>query len=194
VVLNNKNVVLVDTPGFNDTFEADKDIVERIAEWLSLTYKSGRFLNGILYMHRIDAPRVRGSFSRSLQMLKDICGQNAYKNIVLATTCWDLVDASAGDAREEELLNEGTFWKSLGERGARTIRMSRDVEERKRLILSIGTQGPAVLKIQTEMVVEGKLFEDTTAATELDHAMTQLKLEYAEKLHRAQLVRTSIKD
>src|SRR5271154_915242 len=81
-ILNDKNVILVDTPGFDDTFEADEEIVERIAEWLSMTYQSKRFLNGILYMHRIDVPRLAGSSSRSLRMLKEICGRDAYKNIV----------------------------------------------------------------------------------------------------------------
>ncbi|KAH8750694.1 P-loop containing nucleoside triphosphate hydrolase protein [Hyaloscypha sp. PMI_1271] len=186
-IINNKAVVLVDTPGFDDTFEDDEVVVERIADWLSDTYKSNRLLNGILYLHRIDAPRLGGSSSRSLRMLKEICGQDAYKNIVLATTFWDQVGEADGKAREKELLEEDSFWKKLIAEGARTIRMSRNKEAGKRLLEDMGTKATAILKIQKEMVEDGKSFEETTAATEIDREMTKLKLEQAETVRAAQV-------
>ena len=178
--------MLVDTPGFDDTFEDDDVVVERIANWLSETYKSNRLLNGILYLHRIDAPRFGGSSTRSLRMLKEICGQDAYKNIVLATTFWDQVGEADGAARERELLEEDTFWKRLVAEGAKPIRMPRDKEAGKRLLEDMGAKATAVLKIQKEMVEEGRSFENTTAATEIDQALTKLKLEHAETLNKAE--------
>lgn len=178
--------MLVDTPGFDDTFEDDEAIVERIANWLSETYKSNRLLNGILYLHRIDAPRLGGSASRSLRMLKEICGEEAYKNIVLATTFWDKVSEVDGVAREQELFEEDTFWGKLIAKGAKSIRLSSDKQARKTLLEGMGTKASAILKIQKEMVEEGRSFEETTAATEIDHALTKLKLEQAETLRTAQ--------
>lgn len=185
--INNKIVVLVDTPGFDDTFEDDEVVVERIADWLTETYKSHRLLNGILYLHRIDAPRLGGSSSRSLRMLKEICGHDAYKNIVLATTFWDQVEEADGKAREKELLEEDSFWKNLIAEGARSVRMSRDKVAGRRLLEDMGTKATAILKIQKEMVEEGRSFEETTAAAEIDHELTKLKLEQAETLRVAQV-------
>lgn len=185
-IINGKTIVLVDTPGFDDTFEDDEVVVERIAQWLSETGKSNRLLNGILYLHRIDAPRLGGSSKRSLRMLKEICGQDAYRNIVLATTFWDQVSLDEGAAREKELLEEDTFWKALISNGAKSIRMSRDKEAGKKLLEDMGANATAMLKIQKEMVDEGKSFEETTAAAEIDQAMTKLKLEQADTLRKAQ--------
>ncbi|KFZ07912.1 hypothetical protein V502_09670 [Pseudogymnoascus sp. VKM F-4520 (FW-2644)] len=188
VVLNEKTFILVDTPGFDDTFEADEVIVGRIADWLSTTYQTKRYLNGILYLHRIDAPRQGGSSQRSLRMLKEICGREAYKNIVLGTTGWDLLpDPAEGITRERELREGDSFWKGMIKVGAQCVRMNQDVQSGKKLLLNMGNNETTALKIQTEMVEEGKAFEDTTAATELDHALTQLKIELAEKLHQAEL-------
>jgi energy-coupling factor transporter ATP-binding protein EcfA2 len=185
-IINGKTIVLVDTPGFDDTFEGDEVVVERIARWLSETGKSNRLLNCILYLHRIDAPRLGGSSTRSLRMLKEICGQDAYRNIVLATTFWDQVSEAEGAAREKELLEEDTFWKKLIANGAKSIRMSRDKEAGNRLLEDMGANATAMLKIQKEMVGEGKSFEETTAAAEIDQALTKLKLEQADTLRKAQ--------
>ena len=36
----NTTVTLVDTPGFNDTFRSDADILKEIAQWMASTYRS----------------------------------------------------------------------------------------------------------------------------------------------------------
>lgn len=38
------NVVLVDTPGFDDTYLSDFDILQTVAKWLKNVYASSNFL------------------------------------------------------------------------------------------------------------------------------------------------------
>ncbi|KDQ53013.1 hypothetical protein JAAARDRAFT_442684 [Jaapia argillacea MUCL 33604] len=47
-----KRVVLVDTPGFDDTNKTDMDILNMIGAWLAKTYKNHVKLAGIIFLHR----------------------------------------------------------------------------------------------------------------------------------------------
>ena len=37
IQMSGQNVVLVDTPGFNDTYRSDMDVLELIGDWLKTT-------------------------------------------------------------------------------------------------------------------------------------------------------------
>jgi predicted GTPase len=63
-----RNFVLVDTPGLDDTTMSDSNVVNRILDWLETEYRKGTKLNAILYLHRITDPRMQGSALRNLRM------------------------------------------------------------------------------------------------------------------------------
>lgn len=102
-------VHLIDTPGFDDTNRTDADVLKQVALWLGSTYKDGKLLDGLLYLHRIIDTRMMGSARRNLLMFAELCGPNCFRHVVLATTMWSIVDVKIGEAREKELVN--TFWK-----------------------------------------------------------------------------------
>jgi predicted GTPase len=64
---------LVDTPGFDDTYRSDTDILKEIANWLSTAYEENIKLAGIIYLHRIEDVRLGGAAMRNLRMFKAQC-------------------------------------------------------------------------------------------------------------------------
>jgi hypothetical protein len=74
-LLKGTNFILIDTPGFNDTYRSDEEVFKTIADWLTDSFKAQEQLHGIIYLHRIDIPRVSGSAMRSMRMLELLCGQ-----------------------------------------------------------------------------------------------------------------------
>lgn len=79
-------------------------------------------LNGIIYLHRITDVRMQGSAKKNLLMFKQLCGPDALKNVVLATTMWSLVNPTDGQAREKELISTPEFWGWMLQKGSRVER------------------------------------------------------------------------
>jgi hypothetical protein len=116
VTIRDREYVLVDTPGFNDTYLSDSEVLQRLAEWLKSTHQAGTKLGGILYLHRITDSRMQGSILRNLNMFKQLCGEGFYKNITLGTTCWALVPNDVTEKRENELIQNGSIWSRRRQR------------------------------------------------------------------------------
>ena len=53
-------------------------------------------------------------------MFEELCGKNAFQNIILTTTMWDEVDKETGEARESEL--KSTYWRPMLQRNSTTSR------------------------------------------------------------------------
>jgi hypothetical protein len=65
---------------------------------------------GIIYLHRISDVRMQASAKKNLFMFKKLCGDDALKNVILATTMWDRMTEADGTARELELTSTPDFW------------------------------------------------------------------------------------
>jgi hypothetical protein len=115
-------VYLIDTPGFDDTTRSDDEVLREIATWLTDSYTAKVRLSGIIYLHRISDIRMQGSALKNLFMFKQLCGPDALKSVVLATTMWDRVSEVEGKARETELVSTQGIWGGMVERGSRVYR------------------------------------------------------------------------
>ncbi|KIO01138.1 hypothetical protein M404DRAFT_150982 [Pisolithus tinctorius Marx 270] len=148
-----RNIVLVDTPGFDDTFMTDAQILKQIAHWLNATYKKNIKLSGVLYLHRISDNRVSGTPLRNYNMFKELCGKENFKNVVLVTTMWDEVTEEVGSARENELQSD--FWRSMIDLGSTIHRFDGTMESAWKIISCLSVAPPVQrrpLQIQREMV------------------------------------------
>jgi hypothetical protein len=103
--------LLIDTPGFNDTWLTDRDVLDEFASWLSASYKSGMRLNGAIYLHRIQDVRMEGSALRSLRVFKRLCGDEFMKNVVIGTTFWDSVSEETGKQESRSCATRMAFLK-----------------------------------------------------------------------------------
>ena len=107
---------LVDTPGFDDTYRSDTDILGELANWLNNSYAENIRLTGIIYLHRISDTRLRQTAMKNLKMFKALCGEDGLPSVVLATTLWTNVSPADGVMRETELRENPNMWKKMIER------------------------------------------------------------------------------
>ncbi|TFK44967.1 P-loop containing nucleoside triphosphate hydrolase protein [Crucibulum laeve] len=161
------DIVFVDTPGFDDTHKSDLDILKMISEWLSTTYKKEILLSGILYFHRISDNRMAGTPLKNLRMFEELCGKNAFHNVILTTTMWDEIDEEVGIQREKELIHK--YWKSMMDRKSKTMRFNNDRHSAFLVLaplLETANQRHATL-LQKEMVDMHYQLRETSAGQSL---------------------------
>ena len=183
---NGTRVVLVDTPGFDDTVRSDTDVLRGISHFLGETYKQEILLTGIVYLHRITSPRMQGSDVRNMSMFRKLCGDQNLSNVVLVTTHWRQMLAepngkTVGEGRLHELRED--FWDDMLRKGS--TMMTHDGSDKSAediLNYLIKRKQPAVLAIQKQLVTEGLDLSDTAAGRELD-----AKLETQEKKFRKEI-------
>ncbi|KAF4614557.1 hypothetical protein D9613_003469 [Agrocybe pediades] len=181
----NRRLVIVDTPGFDDTYEGDLHILQQIAEWLEQSYLQKTILGGVIYLHDISSDRFSGTARRNLETFKLMCGDAAMSKVVLGTTKWSRT--TNGPNREQELKER--HWKTMIEKGSQTCQFLDDYPSAwefvdvilRRLALA------NVLEIQRELGIEKKTIPETKAGKELRYTL-QEALEMQKKVLEISLV------
>ncbi|KAH7910731.1 hypothetical protein BJ138DRAFT_1152279 [Hygrophoropsis aurantiaca] len=105
--------VLLDTPGFDDTWLEDKIILSRIIDWLTKN-NYGSALRGIIYLHDIAIPR--SMISMNIMGPIKIDTPQVTSGTILVTTRWGCNDRSITRRSEADLTE--IYWKDMLERGA----------------------------------------------------------------------------
>lgn len=175
------NVNLIDTPGFDDTHKSETEVLTSIATWLEESYGNHEKLNGVIYLHSINKPRMEGSALRNLRLFRQLCGESPLKNVVLGTTFWGAVNEEAGKSREKELRQRPEFWGQMVERGSRMMRVT-DRASALEIVDYLIPMIPVPLEIQKEMVDQEKHLIDTAAGQHMNE-----ELHRREELHREEL-------
>lgn len=197
-----RKVHLVDTPGFDDLERSDVEILQEVVFWLSYAYDNGFFLNGIVYLHSIAAPRWTASSKRSLEIFKALCGAQNYKSVVFATTFWDTIaegDKEGAQERYNSLVN--VHWKDLKKAGSHIQPPSYGYRWANQLVGHIVGKGTKqILQVQSEMRIPVANLRDTTAGQtagelwrldddrkkgvlELDQTREQLLMQWSKKVN-----------
>ena len=126
-------------------------------------------------MHRISDPRVGGIAKRNFHMFRKLCGDGALKNVVIVTNMWGLVESMArGEAREHELRTDPELFQPAIAKGAIMLRHDNTVQSAHSILSHIINNRPDALRIQKELVDEGKDISQTGAGQELDRVLLEL--------------------
>ncbi|KAH7914568.1 P-loop containing nucleoside triphosphate hydrolase protein, partial [Hygrophoropsis aurantiaca] len=161
-----RRLVFVDTPGFDDTYVDDTEILRRIAVWLARSYSDEMKLTGVIYLHEISQTRMLGTTRKNFMMFHKLVGAEAARNVILTSTKWAHIKQEAGRNREEQLV--ATFWKEMIESGSRIARFLGTHESAWEIInLIVERNALEALHIQRELVDLGKLIPDTEAGNAL---------------------------
>ncbi|KAF8153719.1 hypothetical protein K438DRAFT_1436072, partial [Mycena galopus ATCC 62051] len=116
-----RQVVLLDTPGFDHLHKSDAEVLRNIALELETKYRQGIKLHGIIYLYRISDVRVSNAAKQDFLGLRRLCGNKSVRNIVILTNMWDRVNAEVGRRRAGDLqFLDDLFTPALKE-GARLM-------------------------------------------------------------------------
>lgn len=132
---------------------------------------------------------MRGAPRRNLAMFQQLCGRDAFKNVVLLTTFWDQVLDVDGVRRERELQEK--FWEPLIAYGSRVDRFNPpNFEHAWDIIDQFPPAGNrAALTIQIEMGDQNKKLYETSVFKVLSDFWTSLVNALTGKSHNAEEVR-----
>jgi hypothetical protein len=127
---------------------------------------------------------MAGTHLKNLRMFEELCGKNAFKNIILTTTMWDEVDKETGEERERELKTK--YWRFMLERNSTTSRFLRTRESAFEVIeplIDAANKRSSVL-LQNELVDMQKSLPATAAGLELFSEMGQFVSQREDLLRR----------
>ncbi|KAK6543826.1 hypothetical protein TWF694_000556 [Orbilia ellipsospora] len=169
---------VLDTPGFDDSYMSDFEILESLTRELAQIYTAARPLTGIIYVHDVSKEKMGGTSYKSLQTFQKLVGDTSLKNVVLVTTHWRTFFYSAQEQREEELRR--TFWASMIARGSGIVRHDGSRKSTLRIVQELLNRKPVTIKIVDEMVNDGMRFEQTEAGSTVKEGLDILgqKLDY----------------
>jgi hypothetical protein len=193
VTAGGTKVMLVDTPGFDDPHKSDSQILKQISTVLAAQYKLGFNLKGVIYLYRISDIRHTGGASNALSLFTRICGDQAFKNVVLTTTRWDQIPETTGTKREAE-LREG-FWKHMLTLDASMARYKGNHASALVIVskvLKLAGKDAVVLKLQREMVEENKALKDTCAGSFVNDDLRAVRAKHEEEIATLKTLRNQL--
>ncbi|KAI6165663.1 P-loop containing nucleoside triphosphate hydrolase protein [Pisolithus thermaeus] len=160
-----KQVVLLDTPGFDDTSMTDTDVLRIISAYLVAMNKQGARLVGVIYMQRISDLKIGGSARRDLRMFQELCGEEAYENVIV------------------ELASKDIFYKPILERKGRMMRHYNTQKSAHCILEELVPKEPIVLRIQRELA-EGVDITQTAAFKQLDRELSEMAAKHQKDLEK----------
>ncbi len=181
-----KQLILVDTPGFDDTFRDDAQVLQEVATFLEATYKKNIKLSGIIYLHDITNNKMGHAATANLAMFQALCGDDPLKNVILATTRWGDLQQDARDRAvdfEDELTTEEKFWGGMVEKGSRVLRFQNSRESAFEILRPLIKRAREMtLQIQQEMAVENRSLAKTSAGEQLNKQLLELEQKLEQQL------------
>ena len=154
-------LVLIDTPGFDDTIRSDDEILKEIAVFLEAQRQLNVHLKGIIYLHRITDERMQGSALKYLQVFRELCGIAAFRNVIFLTTMWHKqMDKEVGYERMQELRKK--FLASMEKKNCYVAKFDGSAEMARGLVKRLLGMDDIELKIQKELA-QGLRLDETSA-------------------------------
>ncbi|KAI0802899.1 hypothetical protein GGR55DRAFT_700208 [Xylaria sp. FL0064] len=116
--------VYLDTPGFDDANRQDIETLTAVTHYLSVSHANNVWINGILHLHPISDTRIGSSTRRNLDMMRALCGEDAFRNVAIVTTMWasgqSETEVAKQCSREQELRD--IYLRDMLTRGSRIVR------------------------------------------------------------------------
>ncbi|PVF93005.1 hypothetical protein CPB86DRAFT_839278 [Serendipita vermifera] len=138
--VNGRAVILLDTPGFNDTQGGSfQEIMTSIRRYLKQQSRQNT-LKGIIFLHAIDETRaINSTVSDIKRQFREICENEIQYALVVATTMWNTQqDIALLLGRERELMTDESFFKIFTDAKSKTSISRRRVQVYARRVIMHG--------------------------------------------------------
>ena len=104
-------------------------------------------------------------------MVREFCGDEALKNVVLVTNMWSEVTTEVGEKREKQLSSQ--FFKPVLDLGAQMVRHQNTVQSAHDIIRRMLANDPLALQIQRELVDDHKDIANTAAGEAVNQELNE---------------------
>ena len=188
--LDGQEMLLVDTPGFEDNKTSNLETLQKICEHiLQVANNPACVIHGAVYVHNVATSRWLAGDERTWAILKALCGDAAMGNIVVATTRWP-ANHEEEDYEKLEKINLENYWEGI----LGTVRLSKnDVQNSRTVIRMLLRVRPKTFQAQWELS-NGNTPSETSAGriaiTEGEEALS--KAEREKEYALAELERVSL--
>ncbi|KAJ2935877.1 hypothetical protein H1R20_g1218, partial [Candolleomyces eurysporus] len=178
--LDGRQIILFDTPGFDDTSRTETEILRIIASELEKQYPKGQTLDGIIYVHRISDFYVGGLAKTSLGIFRKLCGDSSLKNVVIMTNMWSRLHSELeGYRRAAELVSVDEFFRpAIAEGAVMMHHMQNTAESARTVIRQILKNHPIAMSICEEVVDRRSSINETGVGMTVDEKLAQLKAQF----------------
>ncbi|KAG0638854.1 hypothetical protein HOY80DRAFT_905718, partial [Tuber brumale] len=158
-ILDGQEMLLVDTPGFEDNKASNLETIQKICEYiLQVANNPACIIHGAIYVHNIATSRWIAGDERTWSILKTLCGDAAMGNVIVATTRWP-ADHKDEDYEELERRNLENYWEGI----LGTVRLAKnDVQHSRTAIRKLFSVRPKPFLVQWELS-SGNTPSDTSA-------------------------------
>ncbi|KAK1755528.1 GTP-binding protein A [Echria macrotheca] len=180
-----REIVLIDTPGFDDDTRSDVEILELIAAWMAKRdMMKEQLLDGLIFLHPITHNRVGGSEWNRTRLLEKILGRHAYKRVIIATTMWDdLSNPEAAEKRVEGRTRAGGVWYEMKSKGAQVLKHKNNAQSAHSIIRNIVYKADKYGKMEPLLHTELKKYKGRVVRTsagkelrrQLEEAIDQIR-------------------
>lgn len=175
VYVKGREVILYDTPGFDDSEGRDAEIFHALAGQLAKSYDMGIRINGVIFMQSVSDPRVPKSERCRSQLISKVVGAANYSHIAIATTMWDQIVPEFG--KRNEANRADNVWKDMLNGGAEMLQYRNTKDSARDLLQQIVSNqerfSPFVLKLQDDLLQEQGHLGKTEAGIHLQAELGQ---------------------
>lgn len=177
---------MIDTPGFDDSFTSDADILEKIAEFLDKTYRQKRYLSGLILLHPISGNKAGYHERKRTRLFKKLLGEEAYDRVIIGTTMWDQIAHDAhGIKQQQERMKTASIWGDMVQRGASVVRHDNNKESVMKLINKVMGFDTVKLQLQVELQQHNGNLSATSAGQQMNEDFNEIIQEMQKKLDNA---------
>ena len=137
-------------------------------------------LAGIIYLHDVSQTRMLGTFRKNLTMFNKLCGEDALKKVVLATTKWCDVTPNVGPSREQQLSSN--YWHDMLRQGSQMERFENTYESAWAIVNLILDEDSVIALIQEELIDLQNCLPETEAGKTLRYTLLEVHKKLALRL------------
>ena len=119
-------------------------------------------------------------------MFRKLCGDETLRNVVIVTNMWGEVTLEKGAARELELRTDDVLFKPVIDKGAVMVRHDNTLGSAQAIMRQLVDNKPRALRIQRELVDEGKDITQTAAGEELNRELAAMQKKHLAELAEIQ--------
>ncbi|KAK5651197.1 hypothetical protein OQA88_12745 [Cercophora sp. LCS_1] len=188
--LGDQEIVLIDTPGFDDDKRSDLEILRDIAGWLGQRgyVTQHRSLDGLILLHPATHAVVSKNERKRSRILESILGEDAYNRVVIAATMWEHLEHEEFNDLLHGRAGEKGPWVKFRNKGATITTHDNTAKSAHRIIQLIINntarckEGPKAATILSKELVT-PLGEELRAQIEEDMDLTWKLLQDHKKKH-----------